>query len=104
MAENFSCIVWLKKTTININMKNIKITLGMLFLSAAVFTSCKKCANCTQTATTSVNVSTPGYPQTTQTTFEACGDDLKAVDGKTVTSSASSGSIIATTTATTVCN
>jgi hypothetical protein len=87
-----------------LHMKIVKLSLGILFLSTALFTSCKKCANCTQTATTSVNVSTPGYPQTSQTTFEACGDDLKAVDGKTTTSTASSGSITATTTATTVCN
>jgi len=85
-------------------MKIVKLSLGILLLGTIVFTSCKKCANCTQTATTNVNVSTPGYPQTTQTTFEACGDDLKAVDGKTTTSTATSGSVTATTTIKTVCN
>jgi hypothetical protein len=85
-------------------MRTEKILLGILFLGTAVFTGCKKCATCTQTLTTSVNVSTPGYPQITQTTFEACGDDLKAVDGKTTTSTSSSGGITATATAKTVCN
>ena len=85
-------------------MKIIKMSLGILFLGTAVFTSCKKCANCTQTVTTSVNVSTPGYPQITKTTFEACGDDLEAVDGKTTTSTSSSGGITATATIKTDCN
>ena len=84
-------------------MKIIKISLGILFFCSAVFTSCKKCATCTQTITTSVNVSTPGYPQTSQSTFEACGEDLKAVDGKTTTSTQSSGGITATATSKTVC-
>jgi hypothetical protein len=84
-------------------MKIIKISLGILFLGSAVFTSCKKCATCTQTITTSVNVSTPGYPQTSQSTFEACGEDLKAVDGKTTTSTQSSGGITATATSKTIC-
>jgi hypothetical protein len=83
--------------------ENKKKLLGILFLGTAVFTSCKKCATCTQTLTTSVNVSTPGYPQTTQTTFEACNNDLKAVNGKTTKSTSSSGSITATVTAKTVC-
>jgi hypothetical protein len=84
-------------------MKTKKTLLVILLFGTAVFTNCKKCATCTQTITTSVNVSTPGYPQTSKTTFEACGDDLKAVDGKTTTSTSSSGSITATATSKTVC-
>ena len=84
-------------------MKIIKISLGILFLGSAIFTGCKKCATCTQTITTTVNVSTPGYPQTSQSTFEACGEDLKAVDGKTTTTTSSSGNITATATSKTIC-
>ena len=86
-------------------MKLFKLKV-VLFLSASVFfvTSCKKCATCTQTITTDVNVSTPGYPQITESTFEACGDDLNAVNGKTITSTSSSGGITATATSRTVCN
>ncbi len=86
-------------------MRLFKLTF-LSFLTAGVFfaTGCKKCATCTQTITTKVNVSTTGYPQTTKSTFEACGDDLKAVDGKTTTSTSSSGGITATATSKTVCN
>lgn len=77
---------------------------GIVFYSSTILIGCKKCETCTQTITTSVNVSTPGYPQTTKSTFEACGDDLKAADGATTTSSSSSGGITATATAKTVCN
>jgi hypothetical protein len=86
-------------------MKTIKILfLCALTIVLSVLTGCKKCATCTQTITTTVNVSTPGYPQTSKTTFEACGDNLKAVDGTTTTSSSSAGGITATATARTVCN
>ncbi len=86
-------------------MKKVKILLfGLVLFSTITFIGCKKCATCTQTITTTVNVSTPGYPQTSKTTFEACGDDLKAVDGKTTTSTSSSGNITATATSKTTCN
>jgi len=53
--------------------------------------SCKKCAICTQTKTTTINnpYSGPiqGYPQTEVTSFEACGEYLKNVNGQTITSS-----------------
>ena len=86
-------------------MNLFKLTISCLLVASVFFaTSCKKCATCTQTITTSVNVSTPGYPQTTKSTFEACGDDLKAVDGKTTTSTSSTGGITATATSKTACN
>jgi hypothetical protein len=85
-------------------MKTFKIAfLCTLTIALSVLTGCKKCATCTQTITTTVNVSTPGYPQTSKTTFEACGDELGKVDGKTTTSTSSSGGITATATAKTVC-
>ena len=86
-------------------MRTFKLALlCTLTIVLSVLTGCKKCATCTQTITTTVNVSTPGYPQTSKTTFEACGDNLKAVDGKTTTSTSSSGGITATATARTACN
>jgi hypothetical protein len=86
-------------------MRTFKIALlCVLTIAISVFTGCEKCATCTQTITTTVNVSTPGYPQTSRTTFEACGDELEAVDGTTTTSTSSSGGITATATARTVCN
>lgn len=75
----------------------------VLLLAAATFTSCEKCADCTTTVTTTVNVPVTGYPQTSKTTFEACDDDLEDVDGKTVTSTSSVGNITATATARTTC-
>lgn len=83
-------------------MKTITlITIGFLF--AAFLTSCEKCGTCTVTTTTTVNVSTPGYPQTTVTTFDACGDELKNAHGTTTTSTVTSGGIRATSRARTVC-
>jgi len=85
-------------------MKKVKKYLFVIVLfSTASFIGCKRCATCTQTITTSVNVSTPGYPQTTTTTFEACGADLDAVDGKTTTSTSTAGNIRATATSRTIC-
>ena len=57
----------------------------------------------TQTITTTVNVYSPDYPQTTKTTFQACGNDLKDINGKTTTSTAQQGNIVATATSKTVC-
>ncbi len=64
---------------------------------------CEKCKDCTTTTTTTVSVPVPGYPQTTTTTFEACGDELKDVDGKVITSKTTVQGITATATARTVC-
>lgn len=78
-------------------------TLGVL-----IFSSCKKCATCTQTIniTTKTSTPTPGYPQTdiTTSTFEACGDNLKEVDGSTTESTASAGIVTVTSTSRTICN
>lgn len=72
---------------------------SVLILSAG----CKKCKDCTTTTTTTVSTPTPGYPQTTTSNFEACDDDLKAVDGKTTTATSTSGGITATVTSKTIC-
>lgn len=83
-------------------MKNLLI-IALLFILGV---SCKKekCGTCTTTITTSVNVSTPGYPQTSTTTQNACGDDYEDLDGKTITSTAQQGNIIATSVSNTTCN
>ena len=85
-------------------MKNIKLILFSLS-TAGLFSvaSCTKCETCTQTITTTVSPSTPGYPQTQTSTFEACGDNLRQVDGSTTKSTASSGGITATVTSKTIC-
>jgi len=86
-------------------MKKLNMLLfGLVLFSTTTFISCKKCATCTQTITTSVNVSTPGYPQTSKSTFEACDKDLDAVNGKTTTAKSSSGSVVVTVTSKTTCN
>ena len=79
-----------------------KLFLICIALSFA-FIGCEKCKDCTTTTVISTSSPTPGYPQTTTTDFEACGKDLKDVDGKTYTSTSSSGSMSATGTATTIC-
>ncbi len=86
-------------------MKNAlkSIAIGSFVLLALMNAGCKKCKECTTTTTTTVSTPTPGYPQTTTTTFEACDDDLKSVDGKTTTSTSSIGGITATATARTSC-
>lgn len=75
----------------------------LIILILIAFYGCRKCETCTQTIKTTVNVSTPGYPQTITTTFEACGKELKEIDGTMTTSTANSGYIIATSTITTYC-
>ncbi len=81
--------------------------IGFILFLAIIFSSCSKddaCKQCTTTIRTSVNVSTPGYPQTSTTTSEFCGDDVKKVNGKTNTATSSAGSIVATSVSTTTCN
>jgi hypothetical protein len=85
-------------------MKNIKLVLFSLSIAGLfLVSSCTKCETCTQTITTTVSPSTPGYPQTQTSTFEACGDNLKQVDGSTYNSTTSSGGITVTSTMRTNC-
>lgn len=65
----------------------------IMFFSCEKDTGCKSC--------TTVTTCTGGY--TTSTTFEACGQDLKEIDGKTIKSTASSGGVTVTCTAKTTC-
>jgi len=65
---------------------------------------CQKCMTCVQTTTTSVNVQVPGYPQVTKATFDACGDELKSINGKTITGTSTVDGITATVVTKTVCN
>jgi len=81
-------------------MKTIILAMSIIVMG---FVSCEKCETCITTTVTSTSVSTPGYPQTTKTTFEACGDQLKQIDGNKTTSTAYAGNISATSTATTIC-
>lgn len=61
-------------------MKKTIILILCLLAGAMLLDSCKKCATCTTTATVSCNeVPVPSATQTT--TFDACGDDLKRMDG-----------------------
>jgi hypothetical protein len=86
-------------------MKTVKtILVALVLMSSVSLTSCQKCATCTMTTTTSVNVNTPGYPQVTKSTFEACGQDLSDVNGKTTTASSTVDGITATVVSKTVCN
>jgi len=89
----------IKKILNKINMKK----LFLIIAAIALFASCQKCAECTQIITTTVTPSTPGYPQTTTTTFDACDDELKEVNGKTLVTTSVQGSITATSTSKTVC-
>lgn len=73
-------------------------------LSILAFSGCNKCQTCTETVTTTVNVQVPGYPQVSKTTFEACGEQLKAVNGKTTTATSTVDGISATVTSKTICN
>ncbi len=66
--------------------------------------SCQKCMTCVQTTTTSVNVQVSGYPQVTRSSFDACGDELKSVNGKTITASSTYDGITATSVTKTICN
>lgn len=84
-------------------MKNIIIAI-LIFSSAAFLTSCKKCAQCTMTTTMDVDIPFPGFPQVSTSTFEACGDDLKAVDGQTTTSTTTMMGMTASVVATTNCD
>ena len=81
-------------------MKQVFFLLSIAFAGYG----CNKCGQCTQTTTTQVSPSTPGYPQTTTTNFEACGDNLNDVNGKTTTAKSTVGAVTATTTTKTVCN
>jgi hypothetical protein len=81
-------------------MKKQIIIIATLVLSAY---SCKKCATCTTTMTTTVSQPTTGYPKTESYSQELCGEDLKSADGNTTTATAKSGNITATTTGKTTC-
>lgn len=75
-------------------MKTTMILILFLFL----FLGCEKeqCKICTTTTTC-----TGGY--STKITFEACGKDLKDVDGKTFTTTVTAGGITVTCTERTNC-
>jgi hypothetical protein len=77
----------MKKLTILI------VSLAMLFLF-----SCEKLETC-KTCTTNIS----GGGMNTSTSFEACGKDLKEVDGQVVTSTATYGGITVTVTSRTTC-
>ena len=79
-----------------------KLFLVLIPLVALGFSSCKKCGTCTITTVTSVNQQVTGYPQTTTSTVEECGDDYKDLkDNGTATSTTTVQGISATTTTTT---
>lgn len=84
----------------------MKKLLSIVVFGSMIFFNfgCQKCMTCVQTTTTSVNVQVPGYPQVTRSTFEACGDELKSVNGKTITATSTYDGITATAVTKTICN
>ncbi len=87
-------------------MKSIFITLIALSAITTV-NSCKKCVDCTLTITTTVNVPSTVYPQTSTANFELCGTnkDIEAAEKMgTVTAQSTSGVITATVKEVTTCN
>lgn len=63
----------------------------IMLITLLIIPACKKCGTCHQTVVTSVTPYVTGYPQTTNTTFDACGDDLKDAPGSSTTTSTSQG-------------
>lgn len=82
-------------------MKKIIILIVLLQI---LFISCKRCAECTVKTTSSITPNITGYPQTTYSTLELCGDDLKELDGKTTVSKSNAGTHTITVTQTVNCN
>ena len=71
----------------------------LLFFCLLVFLfSCEKLENC-KTCTTTIS----GGGMSSSTTFEACGSDLRKIDGQVTTSTASYGGISVTVTTRTTC-
>lgn len=71
-----------------------------LLVVLILFSSCKKCAECTVTTTTKVT----GQPPTTGTaTTELCGDDLDEADGNVTTATSTVQGYTATITTRTEC-
>lgn len=73
-------------------MKKIFIFFCLIFL----FAGCKKCAECTEYETVTINTPTPGYPQKNEQKFEACGDEIETQDGKITEWDQHQGNIIIT--------
>ena len=62
-----------------------KLFLLVLAVAAIGATSCKKCKDCSQSVTQN------GVNMGTQTIGEVCDDDLKEIDGKTITQTVPDG-------------
>lgn len=73
-------------------MKKALLLIGIVFLFSCEKQSCKIC---TTTMT--------GGGYNSSATFEACGDDIKAVNGKVISSTASYEGITVTVTSQTTC-
>jgi hypothetical protein len=87
-------------------MKKILVKSGVLMIIiilSQITSSCEKCVTCTETQTSTVNITTAGYPQTTVIVFDACGTEIKKVDGKKVTTTTTYGNRTITTTSVTKC-
>lgn len=81
-------------------MKKLILSIVVLFaVSCSEKEEGSVCYRCTTITKTSVNVPTPGYPQTTTMTFETCNGDQSGQNTSTV----SQGGITATSVATTTC-
>ena len=72
------------------NFKNLAIATLVLAVGA-IFTSCKKCKDCSAVVIQEYDPAFGLDNDTTTATFgETCGDDLKEIDGKTTTINQSS--------------
>ena len=65
------------------------LIIAACFVTLLAFLGCERCATCTQTTTVTRN-GVPVPAATTVTTIQACGSDIKAIDGMEVVSSTTS--------------
>jgi thiamine biosynthesis lipoprotein ApbE len=81
----------------------MKKTILIIAVSILIFASCKKCANCTATSTTKTSTYVLGYPKTSIVKYEACAEQLKAVNNKTTVVTSQQNNMIITVTTKTIC-
>jgi hypothetical protein len=72
----------------------------ILFIFLVSFASCQKCQTCKQEIITKLN---SGHTQTTESTFEACGQELRSIRNKATYSTMTVNGTTARVTTKTVC-
>lgn len=83
-------------------MKKTLLSVAVVALAFS-YTSCQRCSTCTQTVTTSDNF-TGNPPAVVQTTFEACGQDLKDAENLNSSTTQNVGGNVIVTTTTVYCD